>query len=719
MSRHVARWGAIGVLLAFCACGGGEHIHPGNGDGGDGGGHGDGALDAAAALTIAPQDAVVTVVAGQPLPTLQYTATRDGQSVQAAWSIDRGELGTISGSGGLFTPAGTRGGKANIIADYQGVRATTSVTVKLQRTDVGDPAYPAPAPGAGGYGGVGGNGPGSPPTTDQQNTLNGTPVADATVKLLYPYDQTVWPRGILAPLLQWSAGAHSFDSAYVHLVEDSYEYKGYFGKPSAAPFVNLPIPQAAWEELAYSNAGEAVTMTLILGEGSTAYGPYTLTWKIAHATLKGTVYYNSYGTALVKNGGFGTYPGGTGPAIGGATLAIKPGATDPALVAGTNSADHSGCRVCHAVAASGSMLTTQHGPDYTAASRYDLLNGNTESVLPCLGVAYPALYPDGSLLFSGSGGMRWGDTQSQLYDMPGCALAGGVSGLPAGLKVTLPAFSPDGKHVAFNFWAGATGADTKSLGAMEFDLAAKTFSNLRVIHTPAGGLPVAWSSFLPTNDAVVFEIETASTTEYGFTRDGIRGELWWVDLATKTATRLDKLNGLGFVPTGPNNHDDDTTVNYEPTVSPIASGGYAWVVFTSRRLYGNVATIDPWLSDPRNYDMTAAVTTKKLWVAAIDLGAAPGTDPSHPAFYVPAQEILAGNSRGFWSLDACHPDGVDCQTGDECCGGYCQPTDGGLECTSTPPTCAGEYERCTTDTDCCGYGQGISCINGFCTSIIQ
>ncbi len=37
---------------------------------------------------------------------------------------------------------------------------------------------------------------------------------------------------------------------------------------------------------------------------------------------------------------------------------------------------------------------------------------------------------------------------------------------------------------------------------------------------------------------------------------------------------------------------DDTTLNYEPTVLPVVSGGYAWVVFTSRRLYGNQLTAD-------------------------------------------------------------------------------------------------------------------------------
>jgi len=48
----------------------------------------------------------------------------------------------------------------------------------------------------------------------------------------------------------------------------------------------------------------------------------------------------------------------------------------------------------------------------------------------------------------------------------------------------------------------------------------------------------------------------------------------------------------GVLPSGPLGHADDSTLQYEPTVAPIVAGGYAWVVFTSRRLYGNVATRD-------------------------------------------------------------------------------------------------------------------------------
>ena len=55
-------------------------------------------------------------------------------------------------------------------------------------------------------------------------------------------------------------------------------------------------------------------------------------------------------------------------------------------------------------------------------------------------------------------------------------------------------------------------------------------------------------------------------------------------------------------------------LNYEPTVNPVATGGYAWVVFTSRRMYGNVATIPPYCSDPRGVDLVQNITTKKLWV---------------------------------------------------------------------------------------------------------
>ena len=202
----------------------------------------------------------------------------------------------------------------------------------------------------------------------------------------------------------------------------------------------------------------------------------------------------------------------------------------------------------------------------------------------------------------------------------------------------------------------------------------QTFSGVTTLASPASGQRIGYPAFLPDDSGLLFETETRTSTSDSVmvTRNGARSELWWVNsTGTAMPTALANLNGKGYLPLGPNNHGagttsdpqdsysesglDDTTLDYEPTVLPVAAGGYAWVVFTSRRMYGSELQSTPWLSWPPDYDTTslAQATVKKLWVAAIDLNAPAGTDPSHPAFYLPAQELLAGNSRGFWVLDPC------------------------------------------------------------------
>ncbi|HLK41502.1 MAG TPA: dickkopf-related protein, partial [Polyangiaceae bacterium] len=505
-------------------------------------------------------------------------------------------------------------------------------------------------------------------------------------------------------------------------------------------------PQAAWDAATRSNAGEPLQVTLVLGQGSNAFGPYTEAWTIAPATLQGAIYYNSYGTSLVKNSGTDGLDH-YGNQYGAATLSIAARATAPTLVAGVTSAnpkgDGTGCRVCHTVAMDGKSLVTQasniSASDYTDTVRIDLTNDTTRGAgtpLATASLAFPALSPNGSLLFSSAGGMIDGDSTSRLLALPSGTPVRGVTGVPSGLQAALPTFSPDGKHVAFNTWSGSFGgaskADRISLGVLDFD-GTSTFSNPRVVYTPpprgSAQPAVTFSSFLPTGTGVVFDLELSNPSgEWGFTRNGNTSELWWVDVATQQAHRLDRLNGndASGNPALPDNASgaathtaaQDVTLNYEPTVCPIGAGGYAWVVFTSRRMYGTVAQLGPWVSDPRKYPWLDQVTDKKLWVAAIDLNAPPGTDPSHPAFYLPAQELHAGNSRGFWSFASCKADQQNCETGAECCGGYCEMGDGGLACTSSPPACAAVYERCARDSDCCGAqgnASGVACINAVCT----
>ena len=562
--------------------------------------------------------------------------------------------------------------------------------------------------GVGGNGGVGGSGPGGSVSPGGQGVLTGAPAPDMGLAWLYPYDKTVWPQGLLAPLLQWQPGAvGNYDAVYIHLQEANFEYKGFFSKP-ATPFINHPILQAAWDTLSYSNHGEPVAVTLVFSSGGKAYGPLTATWTIAQGPLTGSVYYNSYGTALAFN--FCCTSGGN--MFGGATLAIKHGATSPALVAGS-SGSSAQCRVCHSVAAQGSVLITQHGDNYDESSTYALTAGNTEATMsPANGqFAFPAISPDGTLLVSNAAPIGISPpSTSGLFDVStGMPVAS--TGMPTGLGAATPVFSPDGTHLAFNDYSGGG----RSLGSLDFTRSTSAFSNLQTLTTPASGTRDLFPAFLPTNDAVVYEHEVVSDGEFGVTRGGTRGELWWVDLKTHTASPLTDLNGGSYLPTGGSNHATDTTLQYEPTVNPVASGGYAWVVFTSRRLYGNVATQDPFLSDPRNYDPSQSATTKKLWVAAIDLNAKPGTDPSHPAFYLPAQELMAGNSRGFWVVDPCEQDGQSCLTGDQCCNGYCEESDGGLVCGAQQGGCSAVSNKCQKSSDCCTSTAGVQCIDGFCT----
>ncbi len=688
-------------------------------------------------IVVEPADPVVTFTMGGTAPTVAFKAkTKDGTPVAAAFTIDRGEIGAIGTSNGVFTAAGIVGGKAKVTATSKGRTASTTVTVKLVMTENGSTETDAGG-GAGGYGGVGGEGPGAEVTTDTVAVLKGTPQADPGLSALYPYDRTVWPRGILAPLLQWKPGAQGdYDAVRIELTEDGFSYDGTFAK-TAAPFVHHPIPQQAWKLFLQSNGGEDAKVKLTFAKGGVAYGSLSWTWKIASAPLKGTVYYNSYGTTLVKNAGGAK--GGDGK-FGAATLAIKGGSTSPVAVAGT-SGDASKCRVCHSVAADGSVLITQRSEAGDKRfSAYDLKT-TTETVISPEGssanFAWPAIYPDGSI-FLGDSSPAPGSSSAQngLFQVP----KGGVvtpasipSNWPSNFRAAFPSFSPDGKQIAFTMYAGATDADGKTIGTMTFDPAAapNQFGAITKVFKPDNGHTALYPSFLPTSQGLVFEVETRfNSRDFGGTRSdgdsgddlnrGARAELWWVDLKTQKTHRLDALNGRDaagnpVIPsTSTNQHDDDTTLNYEPTVNPVPSGGYAWVVFTSRRLYGNVATINPFHSDPRNIDLVTSITPKKLWVAAIDLNAAPGTDPSHPAFYLPAQELYAGNARGYWVVDPCKSDNADCETGDECCGGYCRPNDAGkLVCTDHSPTCAQEFEKCTTTADCCA-GTGLQCINGRC-----
>jgi len=713
-------------------------------DAGDGGiSFGDDA--GATTLSIAPTNptATVTITDGVVTTTplqLQAMATNKNGSVPvaAAWSFDRGELGVIDASKGLFTASGNLGGVGTVTAVWSGQTATAKLAVDVLALQNGAPAAAdggTPDAGAGGIGGVGGSGQGGQVGSGTQGVLTGTttpPGSAAELGWLYPYDQTVWPRGILAPLLQWQT-THATSAVYIHLSQANYEYKGFF---SGTSLVNQPIDAAAWKAATYGNTGDKLHVEITTTDGTTAWGPIKEDWIIAPGVLTGTVYYNSYNSKL------------TGSANG-AVLAVRPGATAPTIaVPGTDTA----CHVCHELSGDGSTIYFEDA-SYATGSSYDLTkNGAVISTYTGTANAtdgtsnnrkflWSGVYPDGSFAMANSRHAREHYTGNSLLFRRSDGTAIPTNGWTSAVTAAVtPSFSTGGRELAFNFWEGSTtnsiapGAG-HNLVVMDFDCGAAdggtgcsgtppyTFSNLRQLYSDSSRYP-GWPAFLPDDSALVFH-NTLSPATNGdgelATWSGARAEIWWTNVPAATSVtapapvRLDALDGFAggakYLPTN-SNHPDDTGLNYEPTVNPIPSGGYYWVVFTTRRMYGNVAAGDPYATG----DGTFAVP-KKLWVAALDLKGTPGKDISHPAFYLPGQELNAGNMRGYWVVDPCKPNGNECLTGAECCNGFCRQGDAGqLDCSDQPPGCSNEFEKCTTDSDCCGVASGFKCLNGHCAS---
>lgn len=708
----------------------------------------------------APQ--TLTVPIGSQAPTISYTATANGQPANAGWQVSQGNIGTVApgpSSTTTFTPTGTTGGAVKVVAGFAQQTVERDVFVQLVGEQNGyDPNNPliqgqiadsiADLTAGGGVGGVGGEGLGPGVTDPGLLSALDTPAGDGqaqSLRFVYPYDKTVWPRGLLAPNLMWRWSMGDADAIKIELTTTtgSFSWKGTFARPTilsitGKPFIRHPIPQDIWK-MATNTAGgtDQLTVRLTVAKDGQAYGPVSETWTIAPSRLSGTIYYNSYGTNLAKN-----YPGAVGGdgMFGGAVLSIRGGDTGPALVAGGNGGTDQ-CRVCHSVSADGSRMVTQRGDSSYVSAGYDLSPmGATEFSL-ANGAEFPGLSADGSMMLAPNG---------TLYPLPDSSVALPATGLTSvSTSLVTPAFSPNTNRVVFSaLMSGVVTNPKQKLVVMGFDPATYTFSNpVEVVDytgQPAETRP-GWGAFFPNNEAVVFHTQLAAGVDGNNladlrTRKGAKAELTWVSATDpSTVTPLNWLNGkddqsVSYLPSAETPislsctgdgaqvgnidaaHTDDVHYNYEPTVNPVASGGYAWVVFTSRRMYGSVADIPPFCSDPRGVDLIQNITPKKLWVAAIDITGQPGTDPSHPAFYLPGQELLAGNSRGFWALDPCKMDGEGCEAGDECCNGYCQPDgDGDLVCSNMPPNgdCSQPQEICTTGADCCDATN--LCINGFCT----
>ena len=679
----VTRWGlGFAALVVAAVCCGAAGCGSGNqGYGGDDAGSGDDSMGpapmftnegGAQTLVISPQNKVIDITG--PGTMVGYTAalsTAPSKPVPADWTIDVATIGTIDHSG-MFVASGLLGGATHVSAEVGKLTASTVLEVHLHLTD----------------------NPGNiDPGTQQKLTTGGN--GDPAFAWLYPYDKTIFPRGLPSPDLQF--GGTAPDATYVHVAvgNGSLDYKGFYG-PSNPGLLTFS-PQL-WKTITESaGASDAVTVEVTKISGGVVAGPISETWHVAQGSLKGTVYYETWNTPMTQTGR--------------ALMAVKPGSSATPLFPD--------CHGCHSVSADGSTMAGVNGGNNDSSDAYDLKNAAAmEHSEQSQNYWFAALYPDGSFLMSnGAPGASYPPNVAGNSGVRSAGLFDTKSGAPIAAPgwdgvvnyAIMPSFSPDGKLITFNDYDQGMG---HTIATMAFANATKSFTGRTMVANDPNSY-LGWPSFTPDDEWVIYE--AGDRGDY-VTWQGGKGDMMVAHLPSKTVAPLDLMNGTAsgksYLPYG----DAEMHVNYEPHLLPVAAGGYYWVVFTSRRYYGNTIT------DPSQ----DTIERKKLWLAPLDIDGSEhpskmAHDISHPAFYLPGQETLvAGNARGFWALDPCKQNGNTCETGDECCTGFCRQTngaDGGMIFACVPPGqgCSKLSEKCATTADCCDAAAGAECINGFCT----
>jgi hypothetical protein len=608
----------------------------------------------AVSVALEPAQASIDLIDGAGASQQFQLAAKysDGSSepVQATvWISDSPQVGSIGGDG-VYSARGSLGGVVKITATYQGLSATGQLTAKLhlhQNTDSVPAAVVA--------------------------SLQGASAADAQVAWAYPYDGTIFPRGVREAPLMWLNGS-STDVIGVHVTSATFELEAY----AAAPQSRYNFDATAWQQFIDSTTGTAeVKVTRWDGQSPTVVTDQH--WSVAPATMRGSIYYWGMNAGRV--------------------LRISADSDQPDDFLGADTACHS----CHTVSANGQRLVMNEGtwPQETSYS-YDLkANTTTYSGLSSddagaseWGMA--GISAAGTVLVENFAPLRGpiGQRTGAFDAVTGEPISG--TGLE-GKELWMPAFAPDDQLIAY------VDSTSKDLRAYDWDSTARTATGDRLI-VAAGSDPntnvISLPTVSPDHQWIVYQRSSALGSL------GNPGDLYAASVAHPgTEVSLDALNGATYPFAA---GDRDRHLNYEPTFAPVAAGGYFWLVLHSRRTWGNALTGPAFVAE--------ASGTKQLWAAAFDQSPVANQDPSHAAFHVPGQDPTDLNMRGYWALDPCKDDGTGCLSGTECCGGYCAAdSDAGATCTAQGQSCAQNGDRCMQSSDCCEAADGVTCINRVCS----
>jgi hypothetical protein len=474
------------IVFAGAACG-----SNGGGFGGtpNGGGNGadattgfdqDGGDLQAESLAIEPADSVVTVTnlttpATATLTARATFADKSVRTVTASWTLDRLDIAGVGAGTGVATSTNLVFGKCEVTATAAGATAKTSLIFKL-----------AAAIDNGVSGG------------DQALLSAATATDPGVTKVAYPYDATVFPKGLLPPEIMWNGGAAG-DSYLLKLTGPNFDLTIF---TTADPPSRFTATQKVWDSFTSSVAGNDVNVELRRLSGGTAYVSAKEKWTIADANLRGTIYYWAINQGQIIKLDLAT--GQTGPVFdsGPSTQMQTPAPANAGNPRNPPWEDNSAgkrCVACHAVSKDGSTLTSifTRQDSLGPAGYVSLASAQVRSVgdYEQNGI-FTALTPDGAL-----GVLNTNEKRMNLIDSAtGLAVASSLDSLT---DVCDPAFSPDGTMLAL-----ATTCDpgvgypvefrTSNLSIFDFAQTTRSFTNLRTIVPSAGdGDTKAIPSFSP------------------------------------------------------------------------------------------------------------------------------------------------------------------------------------------------------------------------------
>lgn len=642
-------------------------------DSGTGGGGGGGTTDAGTAHVLRlelspPSSTLQSINGGTPTQAITVTAFFDDNTSRvipdADFAVDLPAIGTVNPVGGPFTASGLVGGLATITVNFTAgrtVAATATVLVKLEQT-----VAPTGAP------------------ADLATRFNGTPITDAarTADLVYPLDNVVFPQNVAPPDVQWLNGTAG-DWFRVRFTKPDITLTAYALEDGNH---HLLLDSAAWRALAQTNSLMNASLEVTRYETSTqqliAGTPRTV--RFVPAALVGSVYYWDIARGRIVRIDDGT------------TTRTEFMPNPPTAV------DNNRCVGCHAVSPSGRYMAGRLGGGDNIGGVFDLTTNLTAdpapTVWPISNVApesvrwwFASFSPSETRLAVSQN--EAGSNDLAFLD-PATGAVVPVANIPA-MRVTHPAWSPDGNTIAFarlsgpGEWGGS--AATGDI-AVVLVTAPDTLGAATVIHTgsslsaetPAGNAD-SYPTWSPDSKWLAFSHGLSNRSENG------QAALYLMKPDGTEVRRLTNASGGAAA-----------TDTFQPRFSPFKAGGYFWMSYLSRRDYGNAQV------------GTKGTNRQQIWVSAVRENPSPSADPSEVGYWLPGQNTQSQNIAAYWAPRACRQAGNSCTVGSECCSGDCRLSMGTLQC-SPPPVerCRRENETCGGTGDCCP-NLGLSCQQNVC-----